>query len=75
MPLGTFRPFSRIPQFNKDYESEKDLQKFRSFWTFQQDDEEELESKNKCGQINIEELVFEELEKKRFEIQQSQKLN
>ena len=75
VPSGAFRPFSRIPQFNaedKDYESEND--QFRSFWTFRLDDKEEMESKNKCGQINIEELVAEELEKKRFEIQQLQKL-
>ena len=68
VPSGAFRPFSRIPQFNKDkdYESENDLQKFRSFWTTRLGDEEELESKNKCGQINIEELVAEEIEKRRF---------
>lgn len=68
VPSGAFRPFSRIPQFNKDkdYESENDLQKFRSFWTTRLGDEEEMESKNKCGQINIEELVAEEIEKRRF---------
>ena len=65
---GAFRPFSRIPQFNKDtdYESENDLQKFRSFWTTRLSDEDEMESKNKGGQINIEELVAEEIEKRRF---------
>ena len=72
---GAFRQFSRIPQFNKDkdYESENDLQRFRSFWTFKLDDEEEMESKNKFGQFNIEELVAEELEKRGFGIKQSQK--
>ena len=76
VPSRAFRPFARIPQFNKDkeFESENDLQKFRSFWTFRLDDEEEMESKNKCGQFNIEELVAEELEKRGFGIQQSQKL-
>merc|ERR1711976_915256 len=56
MPSGAFRPFSRTPH----------LQKFRSFWTTRLSDEEEMESKNKCGQINIEELVAEEIEKRRF---------
>ena len=53
---GAFRPFTRIPQFNKDYEIENDLSKFRSFWTTRLGDEEEMESKNKCGQNNIEEI-------------------
>ena len=66
VPSGAFRPFSRSPQFNKDYDTEKDLQKFRSFWTTRLSDEEEIESKSKCGQINIEELVQEEIEKRRF---------
>ena len=66
VPSGAFRPFSRSPQFNKDYDTEKDLQKFRSFWTTRLSDEEEMESKSKCGQINIEELVQEEIEKRRF---------
>ena len=66
VPSGAFRPFSRTPQFNKDYETENDLQKFRSFWTTRLSDEEEMESKSKCGQINIEELVEEEIQKRRF---------
>ena len=66
VPSGAFRPFSRNLQSNKDYETENDLQKFRSFWTTRLSDEEEMESKNKCGQINIEELVAEEIEKRRF---------
>ena len=66
MPSGAFRPFSRTPQLKKDNETENDLQKFRSFWTTRLSDEEEMESKNKCGQINIEELVAEEIEKRRL---------
>ena len=66
MPSGAFRPFSRTPQLKKDHETENDLQKFRSFWTIRLSDEEEMESKNKCGLINFEELVTEEIEKRRL---------
>ena len=66
VPSGAFRRFSKSSQNNKDIDTENDLQKFRSFWTTRLSDEEEIESKNKCGHINIEELVAEEIEKRRF---------
>ena len=62
---GAFRPFSKSVPATKESDTDRELQKFRSFWTTRIGDDEESDSKNRCGQINIEELVAEEIEKRR----------